>query len=55
MFAKNNPKDMDTLKLETADIKKTWETPAIIEINKATILGNPGVGGDGGLAGNTLT
>jgi|GEM_PF-5519088 len=55
MFAKNNPKDMDTLKLETADIKKTWETPAIIEINKTAILNQPGIGGDGGVAGSTLT
>jgi hypothetical protein len=55
MFAKKNPKDKKKNKIQTNDTKKTWETPAIIEINKTTILNQPGVGGDGGVAGSTLT
>lgn len=33
--------------LHTSEIKKTWETPTIIEIEKTTILAGPGGSNDG--------
>ena len=38
---------MEQTNLQAVEIKKTWETPAIIEIEKSTILAGPGGGNDG--------